>query len=85
MAKICQTDTDQNVPMQFLRRWVSEQNGIRPQDWDFYYLLRQMEEDALLTAKYSPITKETLVKPTEYGRQQYQRMRKQLEEVLNVR
>lgn len=54
-----------------LHKYVSESNGLRPGEWDFYYIIRQMEEDALLLAKYDPEWKATMVKATEYGRQRF--------------
>lgn len=68
--------------MDSLHKYVSEANGLRPGEWDFYYIIRQMEEDALLIAKYDPEWKATMVKATEYGRQRFQRTKEQLRLIL---
>lgn len=70
------------LTMAFLHEQVSESNGLRPKEWDFYYVLRQMEEDALLLAKYDPNYKSTMVKATEYGRQRFGVLKEQLRTIL---
>jgi DNA-binding PadR family transcriptional regulator len=65
-----------------LRNYVTESNGIRDARWDFYYIIRRMESDALLRAKYDPHKQETIVHITEYGNQRFETTLKALQEIL---
>lgn len=80
MERLCQGKG--SWTLKSLQEFVSQSNGLRPQEWDFYYIVSQMEQDALLIAKYDPEWKATMVKATEYGRQRFGVLKEQLRVIL---
>ena len=75
---------DGNMKMAELKHYVEKANGLRHGTWNFYYVLRSMEDDALLIAKVDPNQGETIVKITEYGNQRFERTMTQLEEIRTL-
>ena len=63
-----------------LKHYIERDNGIKG-DWDFNFILRQMEEDAIVMAKYDPAKKMTMVRVTQYGLAKLDRVIEQIGEL----